>query len=128
MFKVILAIIKTYKKYIITAGIVIALIFGGKAYLNRLEDNAYNKGYQTSEQVWKEERSTMQHTIDNKFIENTHLVAALRARTAEQKKLIDEADKATNKKQVEYAASDNGKKASLDNKFIEVYNESLEVK
>lgn len=128
MIKAIWTFVSSYRKYLIAAGVALALVFGGKVYLDRLEHKAYDRGYQQSELVWSQKRSEMQHTIDNKFIENSYLVAALRARTAEKQKLIDQMDKATSQKQIEYAASDSGKKVGLDLKFIEVYNESLGVK
>ncbi|AXN57753.1 hypothetical protein [Acinetobacter phage ABPH49] len=67
----------------------------------------------------------MQTEIDSKFIENSLLSAALRARTEEKQKLIDQMDKDTAKKQAEFAASDAGKKKTIDTRFIDVYNESL---
>lgn len=125
IIKLLFNLISAYRKYIIVAGLALALVFGGKAYVSHVEHEAYNKGYQSSELVWDQKRTKMQTEIDSKFIENSLLSAALRARTEEKQKLIDQIDKDTAKKQAEFAASDAGKKKTIDTRFIDVYNESL---
>jgi hypothetical protein len=123
--KTILELISGYKKYLISAALVLALVFGGKMYVSNLEKTAHDLGYQESEQVWDKKRSDMQKTIDEKFVENTLLAAALRARTAEKQKALEALTKSTAEKQAVYAASQAGKTKVVDDQFVDIYNESL---
>lgn len=118
-------LLKAYKTYLIGAVIALALIVGGKVYLNKVETDSYNLGVSVTQSANEAQRQDYKNQLAEKFRENSELTAALNARTREKEAALKALDTKLTEKQAQYSSSPAGQVKGLDQQFIDIYNESL---
>lgn len=125
MIDTVIRLLKAYKTYLIGAAIALALIIGGKVYLNKVETDSYNHGVSVTQTANEAQRQEYKDQLAEKFKENSELTAALNARTREKEAALKALDTKLAEKQAQYSASPAGQVKGLDEQFIDIYNESL---
>lgn len=124
----ILALARKYKKAVLAGLVALALLAGAmyvKDWYNDQLTAQYNSGVTVTDTKWEK---VMQ---ENRLAQSA-FKAKQQARTDELQQQLSEAnariadlEKSSGAKQDEYAKSDAGKKMGLDDKAVDIYNESL---
>lgn len=121
----ILAFLDKFKWYIASVLLVIALVFGGKIWIDNKTEAAYQQGVTQTDQKWKKAQDEKDKK-DAAFKAGQQAnVDALRSQLEEaQAKLKDPAQNG-GEKQIVYVKTTQGKSKCLDDGFISIYNDSL---
>lgn len=114
-----------YKAYLIGIAIAATLALSFNWYVDRKEAAAYEKGFASANSAWMKKGKEYVDMIDAEKADNTALNERL-AVISEEKRILEQkkAQKVVDK-QIEYVKSPSATNKSLDDGFVELYNESL---
>jgi len=126
-----LAFVKKYKVLLLSILLVGLLIFGGMKvnswYENQLSSQ-YTQGVKDADAKWTKAMVENDKTQEEFRKGQQAYADDLQKQLAEERLKNALLAEESGKSQEEYANSDNGKKTGLDDKAVEIYNQSLGVK
>lgn len=121
----ILAFLDKFKWYIASGLLVVALVVGGKIWIDNKTEAAYQQGVTQTDQKWKKAQDEKDKK-DAAFKAGQQAnVDSLRSQLAEAQAKLQDPARNGGEKQIIYVNTTQGKSKSLDNSFISIYNDSL---
>lgn len=120
-----LQFILKYKKYLIGALLFIALFFSFKFYLHQQTSKAYDRGYDEANSAWIAKGREYVDIIRSNKEKMSALNDKLDAEIEKNNKLQGQKVKIVTQKQIEYVKTEESKSVGIDDKFVDIYNESL---
>lgn len=117
--------ITEYKKYLIVMAIATLLLFSFNWYVAKKESSAYDRGFQSANVQWERKGQEYVDLIDAGLEKNKRLNDKLAVLSEEKRKLEEDKTNTVKSQQIEYKTSQDALKKCLDDKFVDLYNNSL---
>lgn len=114
-----------FKKYIIGALLAVALFVGHTIYVSHKERVAYNKGFAEANTAWMNKGREYVDMLNEQLSVNRDLNNQVNKTLVEKKVAEDLLKKKINSGVIEYNKTDKATQNNIDDRFVELYNESL---
>ncbi|QGZ16285.1 hypothetical protein Hena1_01350 [Erwinia phage Hena1] len=127
-FEAFLIMVRKYKKIIVAGVFALTLVIGALWVHSWYEDQLtaqYNSGVTVTDTKWEKQMQNNKIAQAAFKADQQALTDKLQEQLAEANSRIADLEKSSGAKQDEYAKSDAGKKTGLDDKAVDIYNESL---
>lgn len=116
---------KTFRKQIAIVLAAIAILFAGKVYISHVDSVAFDRGVTQTDEKWKGKAAEFRTDLIIAKAKNDALTLKLAEKESELKSAQESKNKVIVEKVVEYQKTPASKVKSLDDAFIDAYNQSL---
>jgi len=120
-----IALLSSYKKYILVIILVASLFFAFKVYIGKIMSTSYSEGLRDANAEWEKKSMEYDGLIKQSLENNKKLNTELLAVSDKKKKLEEELTRSVTNGQIEYNRSPASSQKCLDKDFIALYNKSM---